>query len=349
MSYMTPPSTPSRPRSHSHSLLPISPPAPHRRAPRPPTYTPRRSRARHIRMQEPARCGLFTVSELDEVELSSRANQAQRLSWATISTASGGSGGLETPDEDEDESESARWQSEDDTHIGLCEALRKSFGWDVEDGSTTKPRRPPPLNLDFAHPYRTSTLSTDSESVVTPRSCSSGSSSSSSSACTSSPASSISLLPSLPIYDSPEWKSSFPSSPTTPTPVFKAPKAPSGRPVDLVSALEDLLTSCGEEKANLEELSLSFPFPPSTPPRRLASLPKSRPTSIKREPKEYRLMGDHSFLQSLSIGQDVQLAGPSPQSPSGRPASTPPSGIQASRGLPRRSPLPDFRAIGEAI
>ena len=38
-----------------------------RKAPLPPVYSPRRARARHIRMQEPAKLGLFTVSE-EEVE-----------------------------------------------------------------------------------------------------------------------------------------------------------------------------------------------------------------------------------------------------------------------------------------
>ncbi|WVW78316.1 hypothetical protein I302_100270 [Kwoniella bestiolae CBS 10118] len=47
--------------------IPISPPAPHRRAPKPPVYSPRRNRARHINMKEPAQLGLFTVLESEEV------------------------------------------------------------------------------------------------------------------------------------------------------------------------------------------------------------------------------------------------------------------------------------------
>ena len=43
--------------------LPISPPAPHRRAPKPPTFTPRRRRGRHMPIREPALSGLFTVTE----------------------------------------------------------------------------------------------------------------------------------------------------------------------------------------------------------------------------------------------------------------------------------------------
>ncbi|WWC68062.1 uncharacterized protein I206_101981 [Kwoniella pini CBS 10737] len=46
--------------------IPISPPAPHRKAPRPPVYSPRRIRPRHINMKEPAQLGLFTVLETEE-------------------------------------------------------------------------------------------------------------------------------------------------------------------------------------------------------------------------------------------------------------------------------------------
>ncbi|WVF69671.1 hypothetical protein IAT40_004450 [Kwoniella sp. CBS 6097] len=53
----------------SSSLIPISPPAPHRKAPKPPTYSPRRHRPRHIQMREPASCGLFTVAEDEEDEM----------------------------------------------------------------------------------------------------------------------------------------------------------------------------------------------------------------------------------------------------------------------------------------
>ncbi|WVR04722.1 hypothetical protein IAU60_001733 [Kwoniella sp. DSM 27419] len=47
----------------------LSPPVPHRRAPKPPTYSPRRDRPNHINMREPASCGLFTVTENDEEDV----------------------------------------------------------------------------------------------------------------------------------------------------------------------------------------------------------------------------------------------------------------------------------------
>ncbi|WVQ98177.1 hypothetical protein IAU59_005299 [Kwoniella sp. CBS 9459] len=54
----------------SSALMPISPPAPHRKAPKPPSYSPRRNRPRHIEMREPASCGLFTVAEDEEDRMS---------------------------------------------------------------------------------------------------------------------------------------------------------------------------------------------------------------------------------------------------------------------------------------
>ncbi|KAK6903600.1 hypothetical protein I203_107105 [Kwoniella mangroviensis CBS 8507] len=72
---------------------PISPPAPHRRAPRPPVYSPRRNRARHINMKEPAQLGLFTVLEFEEdvhrmmeVEESRNLNILYSLPWAAPSS-----------------------------------------------------------------------------------------------------------------------------------------------------------------------------------------------------------------------------------------------------------------------
>ncbi|WVQ83161.1 hypothetical protein IAT38_005299 [Cryptococcus sp. DSM 104549] len=59
---------PDAPDTSFSFLLPISPPAPHRRAPRPPKASTKRRTGRHIQMREPSQCGLFTVSELPEGE-----------------------------------------------------------------------------------------------------------------------------------------------------------------------------------------------------------------------------------------------------------------------------------------
>ncbi|EIW71180.1 hypothetical protein TREMEDRAFT_60113 [Tremella mesenterica DSM 1558] len=67
----------------SHIILPTSPPVPHRRAPKPPIYKPRRHRKRHLRMFEPARSGLFTVCE--EEELSNYSNSQKHFDTSTAS------------------------------------------------------------------------------------------------------------------------------------------------------------------------------------------------------------------------------------------------------------------------
>ncbi|OCF33874.1 hypothetical protein I316_04586 [Kwoniella heveanensis BCC8398] len=69
----------------SSSLIPISPPAPHRKAPKPPNYSPRRDRPRHIHMREPASCGLFTVAEDEEDETMDEYESDVSLSVGTFS------------------------------------------------------------------------------------------------------------------------------------------------------------------------------------------------------------------------------------------------------------------------
>jgi hypothetical protein len=302
------------------SLIPISPPAPHRRAPRPPTYTPRRSRSRHIRMREPARCGLFTVCEVDESEsdedpfrsLSSGSTYSlsipsprgfsempysspqthsldlprdvdmddeilvyrartpdslsslNRLSWGTSDSCPAASSdaseaaesdGVMTPClEEEDPFRYSMVDSPLDLDLQIepkdCKAITSVF-------TPPRPRRPPPLDLQrFAHPYRSSVVA--ESDVPTP--------------CSSS-LYHDSLLPSLPILAPAEWDRKRATS--SPRPSRKTskrrqrPASSSEDSINLVSALEELLRSCGEDFSSWSsdeesyDQHISFPLPPA--------------------------------------------------------------------------------------
>ncbi|WWD21585.1 hypothetical protein CI109_106071 [Kwoniella shandongensis] len=327
------------------TVLPISPPAPHRKAPQPPTYSPRRRRARHIRMREPAQCGLFTVSEIPEDETmvldngSTFSTPVKRRSLTA----------METPEDVEDDGSLNRlsWSSSVTDTEGMVTPHLESedpFGWEtiplggdvkmeernnndttsddpfflpeIKIDSTshltksTRPRRPPPLTLSTKFLTTLPSLSTplssnpasatttspaDSECLITPRSLATPTD--------------ATLLPSLPIVSGNEWMMSCMmtdlASPTTPTrpsskkyqsvsksTFNKLPSVPSSSSshvrrhsprshVDLASAFEDLLNSCGEHveesyfssdseietEDDFEAKSLRFPTPPSHKPR----------------------------------------------------------------------------------
>ena len=57
-----------------------------RKAPRPPKYTHRRKRSRHIRFRDPAHVGLFTVSEADEESLCSQTRSIDNMDTMTVAS-----------------------------------------------------------------------------------------------------------------------------------------------------------------------------------------------------------------------------------------------------------------------
>lgn len=296
--------SPSLPSSSSFGtprpFLPVSPPAPHRRAPAPPAFSPRRRRARHMRLSEPASKGLFTLKEVDETEpgdliyrygrsvnspsmrsvrlLSARASSEllspspirpsmdlpqdvredgeeelvvmeNRLSWVSASTTTNGttteSSAPPTPN----------FEMEDDPFF--VDVPLDVDAADLDTSYTTflagllppqsRPRRPPPLDLSRTHPYAYSAdinrWSTE-VSLSTPKT-------------TTPPSTQIALLPPLPILSPKEYmERQEPKTPRTPKPRVQTRKAhsappgasvrPDSDPFDLVSALENLLASCGE-------------------------------------------------------------------------------------------------------
>ncbi|KAL7419382.1 hypothetical protein Q5752_006220 [Cryptotrichosporon argae] len=293
--------------------LPVSPPAPHRRAPRPPTYQPRRPRSRHMRMLEPALVGLFTVCEADEdaaavfactapaptrfsaSTFTSQIDFSRPRSWASISdlgscptATDGGSGsdweGAEpepaTPSvEDDDPFERARaWTDSIDDDDGDDGAAADALAHAIAAlGASIKtvpppirPRRPPPLDLSA---FREQPPVRSPRTPITPSPAPA--------------AASAGLLPALPIGPVRRKRSARRAgSPCTPTvrrrrassesPAYSSssPCSPQS-PVDLSSALRDLLVSCGEDdglsasslfESDEEDAklpALSFPLPPS--------------------------------------------------------------------------------------
>ncbi|KAK8847494.1 hypothetical protein IAR55_005352 [Kwoniella newhampshirensis] len=303
------------------AFLPISPPAPHRRAPRPPQYAPRRRRARHINMREPAQCGLFTVSELPEYEMMSEHEEKAQAKDIFSSPTRGNKIIHDVPKDVEGDNECLNrlsWSSQESS-VTLAEGDAETdseskgmqtphleaddpFGWepipldtpiDVEiemeeesktlsdpflpaikidsitlPHSATRPRRPPPLTLTTRFLSSLPSLSTPLSSL--PPSATS-TASPSDSECLLTPNNNA-LLPPLPIVAEGDWLMqcvmSDLSSPTTPTrPSSKcyhdlshsiststmiSPSTSHSRQspddtVDLTSALEELLTSCGEQ------------------------------------------------------------------------------------------------------
>ncbi len=307
------------PSSSHHPRLPTSPPAPHRRAPNSPTYSPRRSRPRHIRMHPPERNGLFTLCEADESDSESvfsfnlpsatassdilpleldvpcDVDEEEMMSNGghRLSRSSTNEGDLATPNLEEEDPFSLEYTWQDMPAEGRCE---------LPVHASRYPCRPPPLELRYHHPFSAAALT----EALTPRL-----------KTTRQP----SLLPALPIIP--------PTSPTT-------PRSRPSDDVNLVSALEDIISSCGERYPG-EVTALSFPLPPARSPElRTPTTPSPRPRTLypppppcqaKKEDSWPLSRGDHSFLNSLSRG-----GSDSPASSSGSNGSR--------RSLPERKGLP---------
>jgi len=253
--------------------------------------------------------------------------------------------------------------------------------------ASIKPRRPPPLDLRYTHPFAASaSISALSDDVLAPRLSSSD----------PPHARRRHLLPALPIVSDEEWRSQRSSnSPSTPTsrssrstrdskPYRRSRRLSPDDPINLVSVLEDLLASCGEntwmsdssesDSASSDDSSICpsaflFPSPPShlpyplpnsthclsslsalksapavlkrvlcTPPPRkgplLPACPDTPYTSTREKTAtSVKLSGDHSFLFSMSRGEDVDRSDlRSPSSSAGSSSS--------SRSLPSRKGLP---------
>ncbi|ORY23997.1 hypothetical protein BCR39DRAFT_339045 [Naematelia encephala] len=357
---------PSPPPSPSHSsspspgtlpshLLPISPPAPHRRAPHPPSWKPRRRRSRHLRMRSPAHSGLFTVCEVDE---SDSGMEPGRFSIRLTPSPSDMSlATLSSPDAPEDIESSSL--SEESTGLATPSIeLDDPFSFDADEAwneeqvlremrfeesgryhaalrDINKPRRPPRLDLTFSsinnhttnkvarHPFAAGYMIDQEDDLPTPRT-------------RSSPVV-RQLQPALPILAGDEWREK----------VLRTPRTP----VDLSGVLQDLLSTCGEssdEDDRSRPTTLSFPLPPArspsielrtpvTPPPISRTLFPSTPTrTTTRELVKPNFKGDHSFLQAMSAG-DPAMASPVSSISSGSAS----SGSSGSRGLPRRKGLPD--------
>lgn len=231
-----------------------------------------------MRLCNPHEYGLFTVSEAEEIEAAERSS-SRCPSWlSTRSSVSDSSANIHTP----------RSESEDPFE----------FWGAVYDEAPVPPvptierrKRPPPLDLN---PYPRS-------SARMPRV------SSCASASVKAP-----LLPALPINSNPP-PVTFPKRPEPEVPIGLGIMAPNG--VNLVSALRELLTSCGEydefshdemfADADDDEASMaSSPQTPNTPitPQKVYTIPIPRAPRAPA-PREHRnavLFGDHTFLQSLS-------------------------------------------------
>lgn len=294
-------------------------------------------------MREPARCGLFTVSEVDEEEVRERdrlssmmsdesftslaESLSSRLSWTCDSPASSeAESEIATPNLEEDDPftydmEAALDTMTLDTQFNLEPAVleKKPVAATV---APLRPRRPPPLKLQpWVHPYAVHDAHTSSSGSVS------------------------ALLPSLPIRSPKDYP-------------FRSSKAQRRRrsrdDVDLVSALEDLLRSCGEDLSDADlthvdtgsSINHSFPLPParspvtplsasfelrtpSTPSQPYALYMPSTPIKTHSRPTvKPAFVGDHSFLRALS------------SSPVSTTSSRSGSSVSSRKGLPSRSRLP---------
>lgn len=295
--------------SYSHSASPISKPGPlvsPRKAPLPPVYSPRRARARHIRMQEPAKLGLFTVSESDEEVLGESSTSSTWYSDLTIalstptaspylsassSTSSFKSGLSESESEAEVETPSTEYDDPFSTPPTTLPILDWSNSPSYShsprpppptprtavptlaaavNAGTYQPRRPPPLALHLITRPR-DLPSLDFTSAPSPSPLSFHCQLSAGGTPLVPP-----LAPALLIR---------PSSTSTP----QKRRSPDTE-VDLVSALEELFTSCGEDLSDVDvdvdgssSRSVSvglgldqFPLPPS---RSIPSISISTSTS----------------------------------------------------------------------
>jgi hypothetical protein len=301
-------------------------------------------------MREPARCGLYTVCEVDEEEVLVRERErdrlsnmmsdesftslvdplSSRLSWTCDSPASSeAESEIATPNLEEDDPftydmEAALDTMTLDTHFNLEPAVMEEKPVTATTVAPLRPRRPPPHKLQpWVHPY----------AVHDARSSSSGSGSA--------------LLPSLPIRSPKDY----------PSRSSKAQRRRRSRDdVDLVSALEDLLRSCGEDFSDADlthldagsSIDRSFPLPParspvtplsasfelrtpSTPSQPYALYMPSTPIKTHSRPTvKPAFVGDHSFLRALSSSPVSTTS-----SRSGSSAS-----VSSRKALPSRSRLP---------
>ena len=202
------------------------------------------------------------------------------------------------------------------------------------------PRRPPPLDLaSYHHPFSAASIA-HLEVMTTPRS-------------STQPRPSA-LLPALPILPSSRPHAQpIPPSPITPRTHLISRERDAHDHADLNSALEDLLSSCGEQKSAIFTLPLSdhpcgagsdtptassFPLPPTrssalrigiTPsPKARKICPPPPPCQSRRDDIWHpTLRGDHSFLSCLSR---AEFCSSGSSEGSGRSA----------RSLPERKALP---------
>lgn len=322
----------------SHLTIPITPP---RKAPAPPTYSPRRRRARHIRMKEPAKSGLFTLEEEEFEAMSQEEKKKQkRSSWGWSSafsfSPSGSEDELATPVHERadpfDMPLDVDMEVDIEVHTPIDSTPYSIFSspssqLDTQptlgsslSSSSFRPRRPPPLNLSvITDPFALAS------SEYTPTNAKHH----------------HHLLPALPILSPEEYSATTASS----------------RRLDLDAVFEDLLSTCGESIP-------AFPMPPprspdtptlqtptTPPPRRYlqcpgAPGPKDRSTrklkglgialpDVQQSPI-MGMRGDHSFLYSLSRESE---ASPRTASSSSSPSSRE-STRSKSKTLPKRSNLP---------
>jgi hypothetical protein len=297
----------SSPQSLAPSPLSLARP---RKAPLPPVYSPRRARARHIRMQEPAKLGLFTVSEEEIGESSSSSTTTSvdedvetetETEWYcdlstpityspssySTSTSTSTSPSL-SGSESEIEVETPNGEFDDPfstppTTLSITSPFTRprpppptlrtvvpvpTLAAAVNAG-TFQPRRPPPLELHLITRPR---LDIDSLSL---------SPSPLTFHCQLSSAGGLPLAAALPIRESPISISSC----TTP----QKRRSPDSE-VDLVSALEELFTSCGEDLDDVDKVESpysigvdDFPLPPSRSITSM-SVSKSKSRSLNTSP-----------------------------------------------------------------
>ncbi|WOO85042.1 uncharacterized protein LOC62_06G008546 [Vanrija pseudolonga] len=319
--------------------LPIAPPTPN---------SPRRHRARHMHLHEPMESGLFTVSEADEDEFGSFAGPSSRhrSSWqsdlfypsspAMLSSDTHDSREVTTPCSENDDPFSLDGihngqfdSAEDHGHLQLGKSLFTSRS-PFREG-----RRPPPLDLDsfLGHarsPAGRSPRTATTPSTARPIRVSSGLAS----PLPRTPTMGTSgLLPALPILSDEQWEAARDSMPSPITPTTPlTPRTPSdpSSGVNLVSALRELLTTCGEYDDQFCKETGMFADAPESPvkdadrfadapspcqsPRRkdLYTTPEMSPSyravpgapyakvSRANRPAPRFTGGNHTFLQSLS-------------------------------------------------
>jgi len=210
---------------------------------------------------------------------------------------------------------------------------------DTQSVARNRLLRPPPLDFSqYHHPFSAASLSR-TETTDTPRA----------SAFQESP----SLLPALPIASPKPFRTTRrPDSPQLPHIARYSRRHTESENVDLISALEDLLSSCGEpdspsdhsSSGSEDDLDLDvpnaswFPLPPArypdvqfpvTPsPNPRVLFPPSPPHQLKRvDARQPCLQRDHTFLEALSRGERHS------------PATSAGSG-GSKRSLPERKGLP---------